>query len=440
MAEHGFCGVFGKMISEGKLATICEEHEPLARRPRKRQTGQVAADLVYHQLHQDGTLAQHAASLGGERISDSAYCQRRALLPQELFSDLLAAGLKPLADPQRPPDAFFKGWRLVGVDGTEVSVTNTPANKTLPKANSRRGKCAFAKLKLVTAMELGLHNPLAAQAGELGDYEVSLALSLWPRLPEHSLVIIDRLYGVAKHIVQMLEAGKGRDLALLVRVRDDKIKTVLVRDLPDGSKLVKIRPSRRAGEKQGEPITLREIQAELNVPGKKSVKVRLWTTLLDCAVYPAEALVRLYAQRWEHELAYRELKLDVRKGDVLDSHTPQTAMQELAAIVLAVAAVARVRACATDILEVPVRRVSLRKLLLATRTLWDAFELGSDFLTTKNKAQMIERYFQRLHREAILPKRRSRHCPRAIRQPVSGWPRLTARSESSGDISITIVQ
>ena len=168
--------------------------------------------------------------------------------------------------------------------------------------------------------------------------------------------------------------------------------------------------------------------------------VRLWTTLLDCTAFAADALARLYAQRWEHELAYRELKLDVRKGDVLDSHTPETALQELAAIVLAVAAVARVRACATDILEVPARRVSLRKLLLATQTLWDAFELASDFLTAKHKAHMIERYFQRLHREAILPKRRSRHCPRAIRQPVSGWPRLTGRSESSGDISIAIVR
>jgi hypothetical protein len=440
MAEHGFCGVFGNMISKGKLASICEESEPLARRPRKRQTAQVVSDLVFHQLHQDGTLAQHAADLGGEPISDAAYSQRRALLPQKLFGDVLAAGLEPLADPQRHRDAFFEGWRLVGVDGTEVSVTNTPANKTLPKANSRRGKCAFAKLKLVTAMELGLHNPLAAQAGDLGDYEVSLALALWPRLPEHSLVIVDRLYGVAKHIAQMLEAGKGRDLALLVRVRDDKIKTVHLKDLPDASKLVKIRPSRQAGKKHGEPITLREIRAELNVPGNKSVKVRLWTTLLDCAAYPAQALARLYAQRWEHELAYRELKLDVRKGDVLDSHTPETALQELAAIVLAVAAVARVRASATDILEVPARRVSLRKLLLATKTLWDAFELGSDFLTTKHKAQMIGRYFQRLHREAVLPKRRPRHCPRAIRQPVSGWPRLTERSESSGDISITIVQ
>lgn len=439
LAEHGFCGVFAKMISEGKLASICEEHEPVARRPRKRATSELVADLVYHQLHQDGTLAQHANELGGEPISDSAFAQRRALLPQALFAQLLEAGLAPLADAKGHPECFYKGRRLVGVDGTELSVTNTEANNALPKANTRRGKAAFAKLKLVTAMELGLHNPLAAEVGQLSDYEVHLALALWPRLPVHSLIIVDRLYGVARHIAQLIHAGKGRDQALLVKVRDHRIKSTHLESLSDGSSLVEIRPSRRKGQPKGEPIKVREITADLQTPDGKIIRVRLWTTLLDCVAYPAAELARLYAQRWEHELSYREIKLSVRKGDRLDSHTPETAFQEIAAIILAVAAVARMRTASSDLLEAPTQRVSLRKILLATRALWTAFELGCDFLTKKQKDLMIQRYFQRLYKTAILPQKRSRHCPRAIRQPVSGWPRLLERTQSSGAISITIV-
>ena len=438
MTEQGFAGVFEEMIPGEELATICAEHEPVARRGRKRETAQVVADLVFHQLHQDGTLAGHGAMLGGEAISNSAYTQRRAVLPAALFSSLLAAGLAPLADAQRHPDAFYAGWRLVGVDGTEVSVTNTPANKKLKKAASRRGKAAFAKLKLVTAMELGLHNPLAAETGGLGDYEVNLALRLWPRLPERSLVIIDRLYGAPRHLAQMQAAGQGRDLALLVRVRGS-IKARTVEKLGDGSQLVEVRPARRVGEPPADPITVREIHAQVRVPGGQNVSVRLWTTLLDAQAYPAVELVQVYLQRWEHELSYRELKLDVRNGDVLDSHTPQTALQELAAIVLAVAATARIRAAATEPLAVPVRRISLRKLLLATRSLWEAFALGGHTLTRKQKAQMLHAYFARLQREALLPQRRPRHCPRAIRQPVSGWPRLRRRSDSIGPASVTIV-
>src|SRR5690606_30950066 len=163
------------------------------------------------------------------------------------------------------------------------------------------------------------------------------------RLPPHSLLLIDRLYGVALHVSDILAASAGRDLVLLVRARSD-VKAHVQQRLADGSTLVQIRSGRQPGRPAGEPITVREIRAQLTVPGeRKPVAVRLWTTLLDAIVYPARELVQLYVQRWEHELANRELKLDVRRGDVLDSHTAHTALQELAAVILALACVARVR-------------------------------------------------------------------------------------------------
>ncbi len=266
---------------------------------------------------------------------------------------MLAAGLRPLAQPDRHPDAFYRGWRLVGVDGTEASVTNTPGNQKLPKAGSRRGKAAFAKLKLVTAVELGLHNPLAAQTGTLRDYEVTLALRCGRACRAHSLVIVDRLYGVAQHVGDIIAASVDRDLALLVRARG-RVQARVQRRLADGSTLVQISPARRPGRPASAPITVREIRAAVaRARRTPAVVVRLWTTLLDPVAYPARELVELYAQRWEHELAYRELKLDVRRGDVLDSHTAHTALQELAAVVLAMACVAHVRAAATAPLERP---------------------------------------------------------------------------------------
>lgn len=441
MTEQGFAGVFDKTVPEERMAELCATHAPTPRgMAPKRSAQQVVRDLVFHQLRPDGTLAEHGAMLGGEPISDAAYTQRRERLPQELFADLLRAGLAPLAEAQRHPDAFYRGWRLVGVDGTEVSVTNTPGNRKLPKASSRRGKAAFAKVKLVTAVELGLHNPLAAQTGTLRDSEVALAVQLVPRLPPHSLAIVDRLYGVAAHVGDIMAAAAHRDLALLVRARG-RVQARVLQRLADGSTLVQIRSARRAGQPAGEPITVREIRAELRVPGeRKPVVIRLWTTLLDPIAYPARELVELYAQRWEHELAYRELKLNVRCGDVLNSHTADTALQELAALVLAMACVARVRAAATAPLAMPARRISLRKLLLATLSLWEAFALGGSSLTAKQKTHMLDAYFTRLQREAILPQRRPRHCPRAVRQPVGGWPRLRRRTESSGTATIKLVR
>ena len=42
---------------------------------------------------------------------------------------------------------------------------------------------------------------------------------------------------------------------------------------------------------------------------------------LDPRTAPALELAQVYAQRWEHELYFREIKRQLRKTDVLQSHT-----------------------------------------------------------------------------------------------------------------------
>ena len=112
-------------------------------------------------------------------------------------------------------------------------------------------------------------------------------------------------------------------------------------------------------------------------PGHRPQELRLWTRLLDPKSAPAQEWIELYARRWEHELNYRELKRQLRKSEVWQSHTVERGAQEIAAVVLVGALLARARAG---------RLVTRRR-------------------------------------------RRPRHCPRAVRQPVSGWPRLR-RDES----------
>lgn len=73
-----------------------------------------------------------------------------------------------------------------------------------------------------------------------------------------------------------------------------------------------------------------------------------------------------YAERWECELYFRELKLDVRNAPALASQTPETALQEIAALVLASAVLARLRVEAGTQLKVAPQRMSFYKLKLAT--------------------------------------------------------------------------
>src|SRR4051794_34770670 len=97
-------------------------------------------------------------------------------------------------------------WRLVAIDGTQFSVRNTPqVLGSLSKAASRRMKAAFAKIGTVMLVELGIHNPLAATIGQEGESELVLAKQLLVLLPEQSLLIADRLYGVAAFLVLLAD-------------------------------------------------------------------------------------------------------------------------------------------------------------------------------------------------------------------------------------------
>jgi hypothetical protein len=129
-------------------------------------------------------------------------------------------------------------------------------------------------------------------------------------------------------------------------------------------------------------------------------------------------LARRYMERWEHELYYRELKLDVSSARVLGSQTPETALQEVAALVLASAVIARIRVETGTALEVPPQRMSFLKLMKETERCWAACALLGELLTVEHKQRMWTQFMDEVRRWAMLPERRARSCPRVLRQPV----------------------
>ena len=110
----------------------------------------------------------------------------------------------------------------------------------------------------------------------------------------------------------------------------------MVNRFKDGSRLVRV-PVRPKGRRHvvASWLERREIRVRVQRPGHRAQELRLWTSLLDPKSAPARELIELYARRWEHELYYRELKRQLRKSEVLQSHTVETGAQEIAAAVLA---------------------------------------------------------------------------------------------------------
>jgi hypothetical protein len=315
---------------------------------------------------------------------------------------------------------------------------NTPQVKaTTTKAATRRGRAAFAKLSVAVLLELGVHNPLAAAIARHGESELALARGLFAQLPKGVLLLADRLYGVPGVMVDVWAACRRVGSHFLFRVPRN-ITARVVTKLPDGSRCVRLHV-----REKGRPwrvhhdIEMREIRVQIGRPGFRRHELRLCTSLLDHRAAPALELAKVYATRWEHELYFRNAKGVLRQTDVLQSHTVETGAQEIAAIILVTALLARERARAANGL-VPVLRIKFGVVLAIVRSMW--FSLGpiEDLLSEQQKGQIVARG-QALMRRSLTGPRRSRTNPRAVRQPVTKWPRLLETNSVEGPMRFNVV-
>lgn len=433
-APTGFLAAWADMVGSDWMPA------PLRRRGRKPRVPitQLLQALTFHVTQGAGTLAEHFFALFEEPLANSSWSDRRIRLPWEVFADLMRRALRPVATRRRHRDAFWRGWRLTALDGTQYSVTNTPQiAATTTKAKTRRGRAAFAKITTTVLLELGLHNPLAAGIGRQGESEWELARRLLAQLPKRVILLGDRLYGVPAFIVHAWTACRRVGSHFLFRI-PKHLTAQTVKRLPDGSRRIRV-----AIREKGRPsrilrwLDLREIRVHVGRPGVRAHELRLWTSLLSPRTAPALELAQLYAARWEHELYFREAKRVLRQTDVLQSHTVVTAAQEIAAIILAMALLARERARAAAG-QVPTLRVKFGVVLAVVRSMWFLLGPCEDLLTARQKDQIVERG-DALMRRCVTAKRRSRTNPRAVRQPVRKWPRLMETHSVEGPMQFKIV-
>jgi len=99
----------------------------------------------------------------------------------------------------------------------------------------------------------------------------------------------------------------------------------------------KIRPRGLSGEDWSgvpETLTVRHVQAEIDIPGFRSRRLDVVTTLLDPIAFPAAELARLYRDRWMVELNLRSLKTTL-KMEALKGQSVGMVRKELLAYQLA---------------------------------------------------------------------------------------------------------
>jgi Transposase DDE domain len=409
-------------------------HPPGGRPPRI-ALQDIVAGLAWHVMQSSGTFAQNVKMLTGMDFADSSLSERRQHAGFSPWGEALDMILHPVATGNKHPDAFYKGFRLVGVDGTTLNIGNTPPMKCRPKTKTRRGRAAFHRISCVALCELGTHAPIALRIGRDGESEGALAADILSVLTDAYLLIADRYYGAGKWIGRISRACAAPTDSTKYLLRINKRHTVQpVRRLGDGSKIVKVLDS-----ETGKRLEVREIRAWVRRSGRKRVKVRFWTNLLDEKKYAAKELVALYAMRWEQEISYREIKEYLHQDNILLSHTVTTAAQEIAAIFMAHAMIIRRRVAVGIRHDLPPLQISFEKTLHACRNICWLAAVAGPHIDAKIFQQIIETVDKQLA-DNKSGKRRKRSCPRKVRQPVNKWPRLVRNRNQKGNIQYEIVK
>ena len=428
---------FASLCPQATLRRLCQYRKSAVGAPPLLSVADLVLGVLFHAMLGAGSLAEHLQLLNGRRYAESTLAERRSALPWRVWTELLRQSLRRLAERRRHPGAFYRRWRLVAIDGTQFSLQNTPKNlRALPKSKSRRGQAAFSKLSVSVLLEVGLHQPLAAAIGLHGQSEWALSTSLLSHLARWDLLLADRLYGCAAFAAQALDRCSQGGAAFLFRVRT-QIKVNRLKRFKDGSALVEV--SVRDPKSSGrilKTIVLREIVVKCARRGFPGQTLRLWTNLLDPKEAPALELARLYARRWEHELYYRQMKRELRDSPLLLSQTPETAGQEVAAMILATSLLAHQRCAAGDSRH-PADRISFLKTLELIRPLWIVLALAGDIFSRRQVRLLWDRCIS-LVRTQTIPKKRPRSCQRKLRQPVSKWPRMIAPLDVTGPIIIRV--
>jgi hypothetical protein len=328
--------------------------------------------------------------------------RRIGTAPVKRLFEVLAG---PLGQP-RTPGIMFCGLRTVSFDGCKsLRVPDTGKNRAWPgKQNASNGETGYPALMLMALAETGTRALIGAVFGPAAEGETAWARKLLPLLDATMLLLTDRGFDSG----DFLAAAAATRAQFLVRLSSVRRPPVL-RHLPDGSFLSVI-----GG------VNVRIITARVTVTCHDGTSYgdayRLATTLLDHRAYPAEALMRLYHERWEHEITYLALRCTLLKGRVLRSGSPAGIEQEMWALLAVYQAL---RTAVTDAVQtVPG--------LDPDRASWQtAVQTAQDLLVTASNITDPGTDLQGGIGRAVLANlhgpRRPRVCARKVKSPLSRW-------------------
>jgi hypothetical protein len=267
-------------------------------------------------------------------LNTGAYSRARGNLSVVVIRRL-AIDVAQGCEQQVPTEWLWHGRHVKLVDGTTVSMPDTPENQERwPQPNSQKEGLGFplarmvVLLSMVTAMVCAME--MGPYAGK-GTGETALFRQLLDSLAAGDIVVADRFY--CSYMMIALVLGNGGDI--VTRQHQGRMHFRRICRLGKQDYLVEwtrsARPTWMDRETYAlipETLTLRQVTVEVKQRGFRVKSLTVVTTLTDAQEYSREAIAELYQRRWLAEVDIRAIKKTMGL-DVLRCKSPEMVEKEL---------------------------------------------------------------------------------------------------------------
>lgn len=283
-------------------------------------------------ISRDGSF-RSAWHLNGQSGRAGSLAKARQRLPQVIWQKLDRWMIKEI-DKEKLLEYRWQGHRMIGVDGTCVSMSDEPSlAKHFGRCNTKHGYSRFPLARITLAFDLKTLVTIAHHAGGYKTAESDLLRAMLGELQPGDVLVGDRHFAGANLYWEYKQVGVDFITRTHQQLQVARLKTVKAFNAKD--RIVELPFSayhRRHNPQLAEFMLVRILETVVTVKGKKQT---FWiaTSLLDAQKYPAQEIQDWLKKRWKVETLIEELKVWL-SADVLRSKTPEGIYKELYARII----------------------------------------------------------------------------------------------------------
>lgn len=233
---------------------------------------------------------------------------------------------------ERYRDDTWQDLQVFAVDGALLRTPDTPELRDhFGSGNTSTDRqTPFPMLRLVALMNVRSHLILDAQLSPYRRSEMRLADEFLQQIPNHSVTLFDKGFWSADLMLSLSGAGNHRHW--LIPAKKGLVCEEVAR-YNQHDRLVRMKVSPQARKRNPTlPAHWEAREVSYEIQGK----VKTVMTSLPANIYSTEAVAKLYQERWEIELGFRDIKSSMQQNAMtLRSKKVELIYQEVWGLLLA---------------------------------------------------------------------------------------------------------